>query len=419
MGFASSWIISRTLFPEFIKEAPDSNTGIIAVIPSCNEPAITSLLDSLEACIRPSCNVEVIVVVNAPADAGEDITTNNSLTLQKIESWKENNKSFFRLFVINIEKPSLKGWGVGLARKTGMDEALRRFNDLELPEGVIACLDGDCTVSSDYFISLENELLSEVNRNACSVRFEHPLSGKEFHAGEYNAILQYEIHLRYYYQALKYCGFPQVYHTVGSTIAVKALAYMKSGGMNRREAGEDFYFVQKLIPSGGYFSLNSATVYPSPRISGRVPFGTGHAVGRMIEKGEKEFMTYHPSAFEDLRSFFTLCSDAYCLVGEQLDNLYCRFPEPVKIFLPADLWKSKIMEISANTSTPESFRKRFYEWFNMFRIVKFLNSLHQHIYKKIPAAVAAKTIISMSGYDFKGESEIELLNYLRELEIRF
>lgn len=418
MGFASSWIHSRTVFPEFIKEAPDTNTGIIAVIPSCDEPGITDLLDSLGACIRPSCSVEVIVVVNAPADSGEDVIRNNSLTIQKIESWKKHNKSIFRLFVLKIGKPALKGWGVGLARKTGMDEALRRFNYLRLPEGVIACLDGDCTVSSNYLTSLESELLMKKNRRACSVRFEHPLSGKEFHDGEYNAILQYEIHLRYYYQALKYSGFPHVFHTVGSTIAVKALAYVKSGGMNRRQAGEDFYFVQKLIPAGGYFSLNSATVYPSPRISRRVPFGTGHAVGRMIEKGENEFMTYNPSAFDDLRSFFSLCSEAYQLAGEQPDSLYYRFPAPVRAFLTADEWKSKILEISANTSTPEAFRKRFYEWFNMFRIVKYLNNLHQDIYKKIPAIGAAKLIISMSGYDFTGKSDIELLSYLRELEIR-
>lgn len=419
MGFASSWIHSWCIYPEFIKEAPDADTRIIAVIPSYNEPAITDLLDSLEACKRPSCNVEAIVVVNAPCDPGEEIIRNNRMTIQNIESWRRDKESFFRLFVLNIEEPSQKGWGVGLARKTGMDEALRRFNILDFPEGVIACLDGDCTVSPNYFLSLENELLNNKSRKACSVRFEHPLEGKECCAGEYNSILQYEIHLRYYFQALKYSGFPHVFHTVGSTIAVKALVYMKAGGMNRRQAGEDFYFVQKLIPAGGYFSLNSATVYPSPRISQRVPFGTGHAVGRMIEKGENVFMTYNPLAFRDLRIFFAFCRDAYNLDEIQLDNLYNRFPDPVRYFLPADEWRSKIIEISANTSALTAFRKRFFEWFNMFRIVKYLNSLHEGIYKKIPSADAAKIILRMSDYDFTGTSDIELLNYLRELEIRF
>ena len=55
-------------------------------------------------------------------------------------------------------------------------------------------------------------------------------------------------------------------------MAVKALPYVKAGGMNRRQAGEDFYFIQKLVPSGGYFSLNSTTVYPSPRASDQGSF---------------------------------------------------------------------------------------------------------------------------------------------------
>jgi len=42
--------------------------------------------------------------------------------------------------------------------------------------------------------------------------------------------------------------------------------------MNRKQAGEDFYFIQKLMPLGGYFALNSTAIYPSPRESSRVPF---------------------------------------------------------------------------------------------------------------------------------------------------
>jgi hypothetical protein len=34
MGFASAYLLERSLFPEFIKEAPDENTGIIVVVPA-------------------------------------------------------------------------------------------------------------------------------------------------------------------------------------------------------------------------------------------------------------------------------------------------------------------------------------------------------------------------------------------------
>jgi len=38
----------------------------------------------------------------------------------------------------------------------------------------------------------------------------------------YGAIAAYELHLRYYVQALRYAGFPHAHHTVGSCLAVRA-----------------------------------------------------------------------------------------------------------------------------------------------------------------------------------------------------
>ena len=50
MGFASTYLEERALFPEKIKEAPDRETGIIIVVPAYNEPGINKLLDSLVQC---------------------------------------------------------------------------------------------------------------------------------------------------------------------------------------------------------------------------------------------------------------------------------------------------------------------------------------------------------------------------------
>ena len=48
------------------------NTGIIVVVPAYNEPEYDKLLDSLASCYEPDCKVEVIIVVNAPADASPE-----------------------------------------------------------------------------------------------------------------------------------------------------------------------------------------------------------------------------------------------------------------------------------------------------------------------------------------------------------
>ena len=94
-------------------------------------------------------------------------------------------------------------------------------------------------------------------------------------------------------------------------MAVKALPYVKAGGMNRKQAGEDFYFIQKLVPAGGYFSLNSTTVYPSPRASFRVPFGTGASIGKLTEQMNVRLLTYNLQAFNELRSFFSMTESFY------------------------------------------------------------------------------------------------------------
>src|ERR1035437_6389366 len=305
MGFASAYLEERTLFSQEIKEAPADNTGIIVVVPAYNELEIMRLLNSLSECRIPDCKAEVIIVINAPENASAESIENNRKALKDIESWrKQNTDCFFRLFAFIVGNPSIKGWGVGLARKTGMDEAVRRFDIIDRPDGIILNLDADCTVDQNYFISINNEFLNRNDRTACSIYFEHPLSGSIYNEKIIRFITLYELHLRYYYQGLAYSGFPYVFHTIGSALAVKALPYIKAGGMNRRQAGEDFYFIQKLVPAGGYFNLISTTVYPSPRASTRVPFGTGASIGKLSADKSSTLFTYNMLAFKELRTFF-------------------------------------------------------------------------------------------------------------------
>jgi len=419
MGFASEWLETGALFPRLINEAPEIDTGIIIVVPSYDEPGITRLLDSLSECIRPECGTEVIVVVNAPAKADISSLRNNELTISNITSWKRDNKPFFRLFVIDTGPSQLKGWGVGMARKTGMDEALRRFDLLGRPDGIIANTDADCTVSSDYFTALESDFLRKKGRKGCSIFFEHPLEGEEYSPEVYNSVRQYELHLRYYCQALKYAGFPNSFQTVGSSLAVRAIDYLKAGGMNRRQAGEDFYFIQKLVAAGGYFNLNSTTVYPSPRVSGRVPFGTGAAVGKMVSSSENVFLTYCLQSFIDLKLFFQICESAGTAGEKNLPELYKKLPQSLRSFIQQDEWAGKITEIIDNTSSREAFRKRFYDWFNMFRLVKYLNFSHQELFTKVPASEASAEFIKLVWQTGFNQNDLEMIRYLREKERQF
>jgi len=416
MGFASTWLEERALFPELINEAPDKQTGIIVVVPAYNEPGICKLLDSLILCSEPICKVEIIIVVNAPENAEKESIENNKLTIKNIESWKkENNNCFFRLFAFIVE-PSVSGWGVGLARKTGMDEAVRRFNQLNKPDGIILNLDADCIVESNYFVSICSELLYKKDRTACSIYFEHPLSGNDFEDKIYKYISLYELHLRYYFQGLAFSGFPYVFHTVGSAIAVKALSYVKAGGMNRRQAGEDFYFIQKLVPAGGYFNLNSTVVYPSPRASSRVPFGTGASIGKLTGENSKTLLTYNFLAFRELRLFFGMSEKFYQSNSDELSEYYKSFPPGIKSFLVKNEWVEKMTEIRNNTTNLLSYEKRFFGWFNMFKIVKYLNHVSQEIFDKKPVPESASDLLDAIGIPLNSKDPVDLLLCYRAME---
>jgi hypothetical protein len=417
MGFASAWLNEKALFPEFIKEAPDNQTGIIVIVPAFDEPGLAPLLNSLISCDEPGCKVEVIVVVNAPADSSAESLENNSRCIENIIQWKNDNKNrFFEIHVIDTGRASVAGWGVGLARKTGMDEALRRFNTLEKPEGVILCLDADCTVEVNYFTSLCDELLQKKENKACSVYFEHPLSGSEFPDRIYSYIALYELHLRYFVQGLKYSGFPYAFHTVGSALAVKALQYVKAGGMNRRQAGEDFYFIQKLAPLGGYFALNTTTVFPSPRESYRVPFGTGAMVAKLMDDIGDRLLTYNTEAFNDLKILFNVTRKLYDSDQDKVKRSYKILPPGLRSFMEEAEWTAKINEILRNISNNVSFMKRFFVWFNMFRIVKYMNHVHQKTYSKVPVQDSAYDMLVISGLNDIPKDTYKLLMYYRSLE---
>lgn len=417
MSFASDYLSEKTLFDPFFKKVADQNTGIIVVIPAFDEEDIPELVDSLYACEKPTCEVEVIILLNSPQKAEPKQIKQNQESVEKLENWKNRHTDcFFQLLVVDLGRSSDKDWGAGMARKAVMDEALRRFSAIGNEKGIIASLDADCKVSSNYLLSLYKDFYCKDGLLACSLYFEHPLSGT-FPKEIYEAISRYELHLRYYYQILKETAYPNVFHTVGSAMAVKAEAYSKAGGMNRRQAGEDFYFIQKLIPTGAFFYLNNLIVMPSPRASLRVPFGTGPIISSLISADKPELLTYNPDSFKGLRSFFASVNMLYKAEPEESVNIISKLDVGIRDFLQSINWQVNVSEIRNNTSSSDSFNKRFYSWFNMFRIVKYLNFVHSKAYfEKIEVTKAAKIFLGLIGQDSTPEDAAGLLLLFRKME---
>jgi len=190
------------------------------------------------------------------------------------------------------------------------------------------------------------------------------------------ATVQYELYLHYYRSALEYCGYPYPYFTVGSAFAVTAETYVKAGGMGKQQSGEDFYFLQKVFPLGKTKFIDTTCVYPAARTSDRVPFGTGPALQKMLNENTMVKMTYQFEAFKSLKMLFDNLDSFFKQLSETVEPFIQTLPEYLFLFLQQDGFVEKISEINRHTASLPNFRKRFFDYFNAFKIVKYLNFVH-------------------------------------------
>ncbi len=360
-----------------IATPPASDLRCVIVIPCFNEPDLQCALDSLWNCDRPTSPVELIVVINSAADASPSIRENNEGTFRKALAWSDRHRDQgFACYPLCLPDLPPRHAGVGFARKIGMDEAVRRLRG----QGIIVCFDADSQCDRNYLCAIEKHFAQEIDSPGASIYFEHPLKGL-LPERVYDAAAIYELHLRYYVQALRYAGFPYAFHTIGSAMAVRADTYMEQGGMNKRKAGEDFYFLQKVIALGGFTEVKATRVIPSPRESDRVPFGTGKAVSDQLRGQVRE--TYPLEAFLDLKSFWEALPD------------WSGASSGIREFLSTQNIDQVVAEIRANTSGKETFIRRFVRWFDGFRAMKFVHFARDYHYGARPITAEARRLLCL------------------------
>jgi len=270
------------------------------------------------------------------------------------------------------ELPDKTG-GVGLARKIGLDRALDILSPRDGERGLLFCLDADTLVKGDYLPSVQN-FFREKGPGAGVIRFRHRRPGD---TEERRAIVCYEIFLRYYVLGLKSARSPYAFHTVGSTMVFRPEAYVAVRGMNRRKGGEDFYFLNKLAKVTAVGDIRSTTVYPSPRRSGRVPFGTGRRVLRFLEEKYDEYILYHPRVFSLLESWLrVVCRNP----AENEKTLLAAAGEihpAVRTFLEERDFPAAWGKIRRNAKDERQLIRQFHGWFDGFETFKFIRFLSE------------------------------------------
>ncbi|NND31981.1 MAG: glycosyltransferase family 2 protein [Saprospiraceae bacterium] len=404
----NQYLLKHARKPPFFGVAPPSDLTLAVVIPAYDEPALEQCLDSLyEADLPEFGSIEILVIINYSELASPELVDRSEKQRIILTELYEKCSESRRRLLVHCEKMPERQAGVGLARKTGMDEVVYRYQMLNL-DGLIVNLDADCTVAPNYFKVILDFMSQRPKIWAAGIHFEHPFD-KLSDPVLRDAIVGYELHLRYFVAAQREIGLPFAYQTVGSCMVVRSSAYQKMGGMNVRKAGEDFYFLHKFIAINRFAEINDTTVYPSPRPSSRVPFGTGRAVSSVLSGAPQ--MTYNYKSLQQVSHLISSLDLIY--QGSNILQVLNREAPELYAFLLQLKVESKLIEILRETSTYPTFQNRFFQWFNAFRLMKFLHFARTR-YPDEPVFTEAKKFQLKLEADLDLSTPGELLQWFRK-----
>jgi hypothetical protein len=300
-----------------------------------------------------------------------------------------------------------------------MDMALRLLKKSSAPRNLIISLDADTIVQNNYLSAIHNYFTKGVKTGIMAYEHQMPLNCEE-----QAAICCYEIFLRYWVLGLKYAKSPWAFHSIGSTIVTTTEAYLEVRGMNKREAGEDFYFLSKLAKIGKIGYIKETCVYPSSRPSARVPFGTGKRIQRFLAGVQKEeYLLCDPHIFVILADWLQLMNDQFICGEDEILIKTERIHPGLKSFLKNCDFATVWSKICRNAKDEKTLTHQFNVWFDGLKTLKLINYFTKKVYPQINMFEALDRILSMSGmYGLKLnsrtkipklEEQIKILQYLR------
>lgn len=387
---------------------PAARTAV--VLPALGEGAF--LPETLASLLPGETPAQVVVVVNnrPPSHADPAQAADNRETLDALRAGRLACPGA-ALAWVDAASPGREippGEGVGTARKIGLDLAL---GILDAGDGaVLASLDGDSPAAPGYLDALA-AFGEAPDAWAGWCAFEHPLDAP--------AMAAYELHIRCYARGLRWAGSPYAFPAIGSTMACTAAAYAAAGGMNRREAGEDFYFLQQLAKTGTVRPVPGAKVFPSARASARVPFGTGAKLSQW--RGDPDLIrTYDPGVYAVLREWLDsarAAADAGAPAGEWVRAAGAAHPA-LAVFLEEARFPAAWERLRAEAPTPRHRLRAFHEWFDGLRTLRAVHRLRDAGLDSLPVPQAAARLAAQLGLFGAPEQEdaAALLQRYREAD---
>ena len=283
--------------------------------------------------------------------------------------------------------------GVGKARKIAADIACRLIQLGRVSSPWIHCTDADATLPPDYFAA--TGMLDARRDSAGLYPFRH-LPHADPAANTAQAL--YDLTLDYYVAGLAWAGSPWAFHTIGSTLVINAQHYARVRGFPVRRAGEDFYLLGKLAKTGAIVTLDSTAIMLETRVSDRVPFGTGPALGKLLGMLDPaaEYPCYNPLAFSYLQCWLGLSATLWQERVQELDEAVIRafcaanadydtLDADVLLACVTALGIDKALNHALDNSRSEKvFQRHLTNWFDAFQTLKFIHWLRDNHLPSVP-----------------------------------
>lgn len=255
---------------------------------------------------------------------------------------------------------------VGLARKIGADLACALIYSGQVRSRWVYTTDADAVLPRDYFSTP-----ADPRSAALCFPFEHVRAHDD---AAYLATLAHELRLRYQVLGLAWAGSAYAWHSIGSTIAVRADAYAAARGFPKRAAGEDFHLLQKVSKLGLIETASCEPIQLQARLSDRVPYGTGPAARELM--ANTKLLLESPRSFDALSRWLRWLFEAPPHAYEPASFLQQR-PPPEHSAFDAFLRKTSfhIAALTCRRQAPTQANYVMREWFDGLRCQQLLHSL--------------------------------------------
>lgn len=337
----------------------------------------------------------VIIVINQPVQTPESFLNKHlheHIMASGKRLWQSHTLSFVHsttFDTIVVDRFSASNaipvqQGVGLARKIAADIACQCHHYKLTETPWVYSTDADAHLPQQYFSQENNNSVAKVF-NFHHIETDSPTS---------HATQLYEQALKYYCAGLAWAESPYAFYTLGSTLAFKVEAYCTVRGFPKKSGAEDFYLLNKIAKTGNIHQEKTIKILLEPRVSNRVPFGTGPAVKKILEleNPNTQFNYYNPLIFDALKYFIAWAQND--LFAQIKKNKPLNIPQDISInserykVLPTAIEHIQLPTLVGHAVTQckdkQAFERHFFHWFDGFKTLKFIHFMEKNGFEPTP-----------------------------------